>query len=154
MFFDAEIEGTFIYRYFTLDDTKPIIESNYSSNFDDKSQKFGHLNCRPLEYYFEAIKIDVDISGYYMLSSDSDLDTYGYLYEHEFDFYSSVESSLSWDDDYCENRQFSISTYLHYNSTYVLIVTISPNELYINMQGPFSVIAKGPSEINMKRIGM
>jgi len=140
--------------YFILDDTKTFVESIYSSELNNKSPKQGHENCRQLQYYYEAIKIKVNTSDYYILSCISTLDTFGYLYKYPFDPYNSVNKPLIKNDDYLyEDENFVINFYLHFNITYVLMVTTS-YESQINLQGPFSVIVKGPDKVDMKQIGM
>lgn len=128
------------------------MQSNYSSNLNNESLKHGHHNCKQPEYYYEAVQINVNTSDYYMFSTESTLNTFGYLYEYPFDLYNSLDLSLSENDDSCETTQFQITAYLHFNITYVLIVT-TPYD-YMNEQGPFSVIVKGQDGVAMKPIGM
>ena len=120
---------------------------------NNKSQKHTNTNCYIPIYYFEALRIDVNTSGYYMFSTESSLDTFGYLYKHQFDPYSSNDNSFTLNDDFCEELQFAITAYLEVNITYVLVITIV-REDYMNEQGPFCVIAKGPERVYMKRTGM
>ena len=138
--------------YLHSQDIVPTVESNYSSYLNSKSQRHDLQSCRPLEYYYEAIKVDMNTSGYYMFSSASNLDTYAYLYKHQFNPYSFEGTSLAQNDNSCEDRQFVITAYLHVNITYVLVITTSYNDR--NVQGSFSVIVKGPDGMNMRRIGM
>ena len=119
---------------------------------NNKSQKYGHQNCRRIEYYYEALKIDVNTSDYYMFSSVSRLDTFGYLYKYSFNPYNSENILLSYRDNSCQDKQFTILAYLQSNITYVLLVTTSYD--HMNVQGPFSVIVDGPNRIHMKRISM
>ena len=140
------------FLYLILDDTKLTIQTNYSSNLSDTNQQLSHHNCREYKYYYEGLKINVNTSGYYMFSSDSNFNIYGYLYEYQFDPYNAIDTSLAQNDDSCEDFEFQIIAYLHFNITYVLIVTSSHK--HMNTQGSFSVIVKGPDRSHMKRIGM
>ena len=131
---------------------KPMIESIYSSSLSNKSQKLSHYNCRQFEYNYEALKIKVDTSGLYMLPTKSNLDTSGYLYEHQFDPYSFFDTSFDRDDNSGGDNQFTMTTYLQFNITYVLVITTSYYST--NNEGPFSVIVEGSDGIEMKRMGM
>ena len=136
-----------------IDDIEPIIQSNYSSELNNKSQKHTDFNCRPPDYYYEAFKINVNTSGFYMLSSESNLTIIGYLYEHQFNPYDSIDTSLARNgDDSCDDFQFKIIAYLKFNITYTLIVTTPYGYTYA--QGPFSVFVKGPDEIEIKQMSM
>ena len=77
-----------------------------------------------------------------MLSSVSNLTINGYLYEHQFNPYDSIDTSLARNDDSCGRDQFQIVAYLKFNITYTLIVTTS--YAYAYGQGPFSVFVEGP----------
>ena len=111
------------------------------------------MKTLPLNYYYEAIQLTVNTSGYYMLSTKSELyfDPYGYLYEHYFDPYNPHPTLIKKNHDACGEGEFKITSYLQFGVTYVLIVTTG------NMRscatGAFSVIALGPDEIQMKFIG-
>jgi hypothetical protein len=138
--------------YSILDEIKSTVQANYSSYLNNKSQKYNHHHCGQLEYYYEALKVAVNTSGYYMISSNSTLDTFGYLYTYPFDPYSFVDSSLDRSDNFYEDKQFTIIAHLQSNITYVLVITTSYK--HMNIQGPFSVIVKGLDRINLKRMGM
>ena len=99
-----------------------------------------------------------------MFSSKSSLNTSGYLYEHQFNPYDSIDTSLARNDDSCGNsqleiigpwrfnNQFEIIAYLKSNITYTLIVTTS--YAYGNGQGPFSVFVEGQGKIEIKQMSM
>jgi len=74
------------------------------------------------------------------------LNTYGYLYEHQFNPYAPIDTSLARSDDSCDNDQFEILVYLKFNITYTLVVTTYD----IDEQGPFAVFVEGPDEIEIK----
>jgi len=133
-----------------IDDTGPIIRFNYSSELNNKSQKHTGFNCRQLDYYYEALEINVNTSGFYMFSSESRFDTYGYLYEHEFNPYNSIDTSLAQSDHTCNDDQLQILAYLNFNITYILIVTT----FYAHEQGPFSVFIEGSDKIKIKQMSM
>ena len=129
-----------------------MIQSNYSSELNNKSQKHTSFNCGPPDYYYEAFEINVSTSGFYIFSTESSLYTIGYLYEHQFNPYDSIDNSLARSDDSCGNRQLGIIAYLKFNITYILIITT--HYAYANQKGPFSVFVKGPDAIEIKQMSM
>ena len=112
------------------------------------------MKTLPLNYYYEAIQLTVNTSGYYMLSTKSELyfDPYGYLYEHYFDPYNPHPTLITENADACYDTEFKMTYCLQFSVVYVLIVTTRyPGEHSV---GNFSVIAHGPADIRMKHIGM
>ena len=87
-----------------------------------------------------------------MFSSESSFDAYGYLYEHQFNPYDSIDNSFTRNDDSCDDDQFEIIAYLKFNITYILFVTTA--DAYANEQGPFSLFVQGPDEIKIKQMSM
>jgi len=132
--------------------TEPVVQLNYSSELNNKSPKHTSFNCRQLDHYYEAFEINVSTSGFYMFSSESSLNAYGYLYEHEFNPYDSIDNSLAQSGDFCYNGQLRIIAYLKLNITYTLIVTTP--YAYANQEGPFTVFLKGPDVIKVKQMSM
>ena len=129
-----------------------MIQSNYSSELNNKSQKHTSFNCRPLDHYYEAFEINVNTSGFYIFSTESSLNTIVYLYEHQFNPYDSIDNSLARNDDSCDFGPLRIVAYLKLNITYILIVTTQ--YAYVNRRGPFSLFVKGPNEIKIKQMSM
>ena len=97
--------------------TEPIIQSNYSSELTNNSRKHRSFNCRQLGHYYEALEINVNISGFYMFSTESSLNIFGYLYEYEFNPYDSIDNSFVRNDDSCDFDQLRIIAYLKLNIT-------------------------------------
>ena len=87
-----------------------------------------------------------------MFSTESSLNTIGYLYEHQFNPYDSIDTSLAQSDRLCYDDQLRIMTYLKFNITYILIITT--HYAYANQQGPFSVFVRGPDGIEIKQMSM
>ena len=129
-----------------------MIQSNYSSELNNKSQKHTSFNCRQLDHYYEAFEINVSTSGFYIFSTESSLKTIGFLYEHQFNPYDSIDNSLARSDDSCDPSQLKLIAYLKFNITYILIVTT--HYAYANRQGPFSLFVKGPNETKIKQMSM
>ena len=129
-----------------------MIQSNYSSELNNKSQKHTSFNCRPLDHYYEAFEINVNTSGFYIFSTESSLNTIVYLYEHQFNPYDSIDNSLDRNDHLCYEDQLRIIAYLKLNITYTLIITTQ--YAYVNRQGPFSLFVEGPYVVKIKQMSM
>ena len=91
-------------------------------------------------------------SGFYIFSTESSLKTIGFLYEHQFNPYDSIDNSLARSDDWCNDNQLRIIAYLKLNITYTLIITT--HYAYKNHQGPFSLLVEGPDAIEIKQMSM
>lgn len=93
-----------------------------------------------------------------MLSSKSNFyrSAHGYLYEYYFDPYNPHPTLIKENYDACGEDEFKITSHLQFGVTYVLIVTTARSWTTTEIEctvGIFSVIALGPSEIQMKLIG-
>lgn len=130
-----------------------MVESNYSFELNNNSPKHGHGNCYFLDYYYEVYEVNVKVSGYYMLSSESNFYASGSMYIHGFDPHNTERFlSVHSVSSLCETNKFKITDHLYSNITYVLIVTTQT--AYKNVIGMFSVNIKGPGKVIMKHIGM
>ena len=138
----------------SVDNISSIIQSHYSSELNNNSQKHDDLHCERLDYYYEAVKINVNITDFYLLLSYINFEAYSYLYEHNFDPYDSNRNLLSSDaiDDHSKVSRYRITRYLQSNITYVLVITTKHG--HKNVQGEFAAIVYGSNEIHMKKIGM
>jgi hypothetical protein len=96
-------------------------------------------------FYYKAIQVNVNISGIYTLTSNSTIDTYGYLYINYFNISNLTINLLLQDDDCGGSQQFYMKYSLQHNSTYILIATTYGN----NVTGAFSIIVDGPGTVTL-----
>ena len=94
----------------------------------------------------------MNTSGFYLFSTKSSLHTFGYLYEHQFNPYDSIDNSFARNDEFCDDDQLRIMTHLKFNIRYILIVTTS--YAYASEQGPFFLFVEGPDEVIIKHMSM
>jgi hypothetical protein len=120
----------------------------YSSALTTDSQTYGRTSCTSLNYYYETIQVNVVKTDWYTLSSNSSLDTYGYLYKDHFNPFNPSENLLLRDDDGCFKNQFRLVTYLQSSARYVLVVTT----YYSNVTETFSIVAFGPDNVILNHI--
>ncbi len=132
----------------SIDSSSVSIQATYTSNLTATSSKYTR-DCIQPNYYYEAIEINVAENGYYTLVSDSNMDTYGYLYENNFNPFNPFVNQIMEDDESGCNRQFKLYYYLQKQKTYILIITTSDP----NVTGSFSIIALGLSHVTLKRSG-
>jgi hypothetical protein len=77
------------------------------------------------------------------------IDTYGYIYEDNFNPLDPFKNLPLHDDNSCTNKQFKLIVELNNSATYVLVVTTSrPNEI-----GNFSILVSGSHNINLNHNG-
>jgi hypothetical protein len=87
--------------------------------------------------------LNVNTTGNYRFVSQSNIDTYGYIYQGNF--YPSNPSMNIYEEDNQSggNNQFEIIADLRSESKYILVVTT-----YIeDITGPFSIVAYGPDQV-------
>ncbi|CAF4018380.1 unnamed protein product [Adineta steineri] len=120
------------------------VQSNYSSELTTNSQTYSR-DCRISNYYYETIRVNVVGNAYYALSSDSTMDTYGYIYKDDFDPLNPFENLLSQNYRSCSYEDFNLIVYLHAGTKYILVVTTSSP----NITGTFSILTSGPNNITL-----
>jgi hypothetical protein len=121
----------------------------YSSVLTENSRTFTRTACAKSIYYYEAIQVNVVESGCYGLSSNSTIDTDGYIYEDSFDPFNPTRNLLSQNNDNLNDTQFKFIIHLQVNTTYVLVVTMG----YPIVKEAFSIVLSGPNNVNLNRIG-
>lgn len=120
--------------------------STYTSGLTTNSSMFTRINGAT-NYYYEAIRVIVYISGTYNFISSSNLNTYGYLYVNNFNTSNLNLNLVAQDDDNGGNLQFRFTAFLQPNVTYILVVTTySPG-----VTGSFSIIASGALTVSLNR---
>ncbi|CAF4609234.1 unnamed protein product, partial [Rotaria socialis] len=106
-------------------------------------------NGRSGTFYFEAIAVTPKRSGNYTFTSNSTIDSYGYLYTNPFDPLNTTSNLLVHADDN-ENEtsdQFSLTCILQAGTSYTLIFTT----FEAGVTGLFSVVAVGPGRVSLLR---
>ncbi|CAF3909027.1 unnamed protein product [Adineta steineri] len=120
------------------------VQSKYSLQLTANSQTYSR-DCQKSNYYYQTIRMNVMETGYYALSSDSRMNTFGEIYEDDFDPMNPFENLLKQDYRACSFQDFKFIAYLHTGTTYILVVTTSSP----NMTGNFSILASGPNNITL-----
>ncbi|CAF1193465.1 unnamed protein product [Adineta steineri] len=124
------------------------IQKIYSSQLPMNDQVFTRSGCQMFNYYYEAVKINVIESGYYIFTSNSTMNTYGFMYENDFNVFRHRKNLLLEDNTNGCNGQFKISIQLHTNTTYVFLVTT----YHPNVTGNYSLLVFGPNNITLNPI--
>ncbi|CAF0984158.1 unnamed protein product [Adineta steineri] len=120
------------------------VQSKYSLQLTTNSQTYSR-DCRKSNYYYQTIRMHVMETGYYALISSSNTNTFGYIYEDDFNPMNPVENLLKQDYRACSSRDFKFIAYLYTDTKYILVVTTSSP----NMTGKFSIQTSGPSNITL-----
>jgi len=149
--------------------------SNYSGGFTSKyssaltlnSGMFSRAGGSGSNFYYEAIRINVNTAGTYTFISQANtsqsigdtteayiftspssisqgiMDTFGYIYEYNFYPSNPPVNLLTQDDDGAGILQFRLTALLQSDRPYVLVFTTFQG----GITGPFSIVASGPDNV-------
>ena len=117
--------------------------SFYSSALTRNSTTYTRQGTFTPGFYYHAIQVKTNTAGNYSLYSVSEMDTYGYLYENNFDPLSPYLHVLEYDDDSAGRQQFSLEHFLKVNFTYILLVTTNS----AHTTGSFTIVGSGPDTL-------
>lgn len=118
--------------------------------FLSRSQYFSRPEGTSSYYCYEALKISTLNTDFVRIASHSSFDTYGCLYNGDFNPSSPTRNLLLCDDDSGPGDQFLIMTTLQRSVSYTLVVTtftprISGNyQLHISSTSPISIYVYTP----------
>jgi hypothetical protein len=118
----------------------------YASAWTVKSPIFSRdTDQMAKQYYYESIQVSVPIMGTYTFTSNSLINTYGYLYDDEFKSTDPSLKLISQDDDSGGQGQFKITAILQPEYKYMLVATTySPEAI-----GEFSIVSSGPAAVDV-----
>lgn len=115
------------------------------------SSKYSR-DCINLNYYYEAIEVNLVQDGQYIFSMNS---TYHFVvcvdvYQDEFNRFNPYMNELKTNVSKACAPAIKLSVYLQKRTTYILVVTTSSP----NMTGSFSITTFGPSNatVTLKRL--
>jgi hypothetical protein len=120
------------------------IQFEYSSKLTVDSPIY-YRDCNVPQGYYEALEISVAKQGQHVLWSESNIDTYGYIYKNDFNPLKPFRNLLLEHDGGCNGRQFKLVINLEINIRYVLIVTTDRP----NITGNFSIYISGQSNVTV-----
>ena len=120
------------------------IQVNYSSKLTVDSPMY-YRDCKIPKCYFETLLMNVVKTGSYVIWSESNINTYGYIYENHFDPLKPSANLLAEHNGTCSNEQFKFIIDLDNDTQYVLVVTT----YYPYKMGSFSVIISGPNNVSL-----
>ncbi|UJR18418.1 hypothetical protein I4U23_005323 [Adineta vaga] len=95
--------------------TSLTVKSNYSSALTISGSTYSRPESRwfAAGFFYEAIKINVAVAGIYTISSDSTMDTQGFIYNNSFNISFPNQNLMSFDDDGAgSNKQFILAVVL------------------------------------------
>ena len=104
--------------------------------------------CSSGRNFFEAIQITVNVTGPYIIRSQSSFDTYGYFYNNSFDQAWPMNNLLGQDDESASSYQFLFSFTLNALHRYVVVVTT----FYEGSTGRFLILSRGPGSTTLIRL--
>jgi hypothetical protein len=104
-----------------------------------------YRDCAIPKCYYETLQMNVVKSGSYVLWSESNINTYGYIYKNNFDPLKPSDNLLLEHNGTCNQEQFKLMIDLENDTQYVLVVTTyRPYET-----GSISVLISGPGNVSL-----
>ncbi|CAF1445173.1 unnamed protein product [Adineta ricciae] len=113
----------------SLVNTFSHIQFKFSSEFNTHTRKYCRDYKRP-HYHHRTFEINVKKSGIYAIWSRSEMDTYGYIYEDNFDPLQPFGNLIAQHGGKCNQHQLKFFIHLQENTKYILVVTtFYPNRI-------------------------
>ncbi|CAF4047003.1 unnamed protein product, partial [Adineta steineri] len=129
-------------------DNSSSVQSVYSSVLTENHPTYSPTGCDLQNYYYEAIQMNVNESGYYSLISNSTIDTFGYMYGGNFYPSGPSINLISKSDNRSGEHQFQMRPFLRSTTANILVVTTDS----ANVTGTFSIIVSGFNNVTFKRL--
>ena len=126
-----------------------ITETTYSSFLTYNHTMFSRTSFDHPYYYFESIEITAYTNDFYVITANSSIDLYGFVYKDHFDRFNPTANRLAWYGKCCNKDQFKFTLELQSSLKYVLVVTTYEQ----NVIGPFSIIIFGSNRVRLRRMG-
>lgn len=130
--------------FYSIDSASVPMQAEYTSNLTTSSPKYSR-NCIELNYFYQALEVNVVEDGFYTFGSRSKINTYGYFYEGKFNPFDPSMNAIQQDDDGGCSEQFKLTAYLRKQTTYTLIVT-TYNPI---VTGSFSILVLGSNNVTL-----
>ena len=124
------------------------MNTTISSSLTTNSERYARYGRTSSSYYYEAFEVTVFEDGYYVFTSNSSIDTYGYLYNQSFSPNIPSRNLLRYNDDSGDGLQFQFIVHLDSTTKYVLVVTTYGT--YVT--GAYILVASGSNTLNLVRI--
>ncbi len=124
-----------------------VIQYKNSLNLTRHSQIYSR-KCNLENSYYEAFEVNVSEIRYYTMQTSSNIDTYGSIYEKNFNPLKPTVNLLADDDEGGGNNQFKLHIPLYVNTKYILIVTtFRPKDI-----GEVNITLLGVNNVTVTRL--
>jgi hypothetical protein len=110
------------------------------------SLKFNLINASISNNYYAAFEIRVVRASNYSILSESNINTYGYVYNNTFHQDNPSVNLLTQGGNSGRNGQFKLTVFLQPWTLYLLVVTTSSR----NVPGKFSIVVSGPTTVSLR----
>lgn len=95
--------------------------------------------------------MNISVNGTYTFSSESSMNTSGYLYRDTFDPLDPSRNLIANNSYGCDGQPFWLNSFPQANGAYILVVVVKT--LHANVTGEFSIISKGVANVSFQRLG-
>ena len=124
------------------------VQSRNTSMWVNDSSKLSIINTSISTYYYVAFEISVVVASNYSFSTESNINTYGYIYNNTFHPDNSSLNLLIVGSNNSGNGQFKLTVFLQPWTSYILVVTT----FSVNVTGGLLIVASGPTTVALRHI--
>lgn len=125
-----------------------LVDTTISSSLTTKSLTYDRTGTTGNKYYYEAYEVYASSEGDYIFMSNSSIDTYGYLYEGNFDPKDTYENLMETDDEAGGVSQFRLIGYLQVNIRYIIVIST----YYPLTTGNYQLIISDSPSVNIRKL--
>ena len=104
-----------------------------------------YRDCEVPQCHYESVQIHVHTKGLYVLWSESTTQTYGYIYEDDFNPLKPSDNLLLRHNGDCNDKQFKLIIDLEVHTRYILVITTHRPKTLMN----FLVFVSGPDNVTL-----
>ena len=104
-----------------------------------------YRDCHIPKCYYETYEIRVNTNGSYIIWSASEMHTYGYIYQNNFDPLRPSNHKLFEHNGTCNQEQLKLIVDLQMNTRYILVVTT----FHSYTTGKYSLSISGLNKTNV-----
>lgn len=135
---------------FTHINTTFGLQASQSLSLTNNTPTYSRTGCGLVNYRYIVVGINVSETNYYLITTNSQMDTYGIIYGKIFYAHNPRLNAILEDDNSGHNNQFKILIRFQMNTTYMLVITTSNRNAF----GSFSIHIFGSNPISINPIGI
>lgn len=122
-----------------------VLLAIFNGSLTSSSTNYSKTGVGSTDYYYQAMHVTNYIRGMYTFRSDSTMNSYGALYDGDFDPRNPGQNKIESDDYSAGNQQFLIAHFLETNMTYTLIYSTQLEKV----TGDYKIVSTGAGSLTL-----